>query len=516
MAIIEPTVDHIDDETLMRELRNLAGAVDKNETALNNEMAQISQRQDQVDESIAGFQSQIDANKSAIENEVVARQNADESEAEARQQADITGASLSIVSGAIQLMLNRALGAINANVTAPFIKTMELIPTATERAFKLRITYWDNTQYDTNDFVIPAGGGTDVSVTGVTIQDGTTPNSFQVQIELSDGTPISSNDYPFPEAVVNPYPTSLTLRLSGTTLNVSIGLSNSNSVSNTVDLAPLLLGYATQQWVTTALGDYATDDEVNAIGITTAGNVATVNGKTANIINSVSGQVTDGNLKITINGVESGDIPLPKTDFINDAFILPASGNSRLSAEINAVCPSFTIVNNEVVESQFIQTENAYVNINSVSGGTASFLHLKGNGNSSQIVDIHNIVTANSLAKRLSSPLTIPITRKTFPIPYQNLGGYLSALEDGNYIYHVFQVDIYVVMGTLGTTMNLFANESNPDNLPILNITKSGKSVTINSESITLDERFMTSSSATDFTPSRVYIPLFIDMFEKA
>ena len=265
MAIIEPTVDHIDDETLMRELRNLAGAVDKNETALNKEMAQISQRQDQVDESIAGFQSQIDANKSAIENEVVARQNADDSEAEARQQADITGASLSIVSGAIQLMLNRALGAINANVTAPFIKTMELIPTATERSFKVRSTYWPNTQYDTNDFVIPAGGGTDVSVTGVTIQDGTTPNSFQVQIELSDGTPISSNDYPFPEAVINPYPTSLTLGLSGTTLNVSIGLSNSNSVSNTVDLAPLLNGYATQAWVTSQLGSYATDTELTEI-----------------------------------------------------------------------------------------------------------------------------------------------------------------------------------------------------------------------------------------------------------
>ena len=314
MAIIEPTVDHIDDETLMRELRNLAGAVDKNETALNNELEQLSDRQDQVDESIAGFQSQIDANKSAIENEVVARQNADDSETEARQQADITGASLSIVSGAIQLMLNRALGAINANVTAPFIKTMELIPTTTDRAFKVRITYWDNTQYDTNDFVIPAGGGTDVSVTGVTIQDGTTPNSFQVQIELSDGTPISSNDYSFPEAVVNPYPTSVTVGLSGTTLSVSVGLSNSTSVSGNVDLAPILANYITDTELTQVQSDL--QEQISGLKLSTDGNNMTLNGDSVQIVKSVSGQVTDGNLKITINGVQSGDIPLPESESV--------------------------------------------------------------------------------------------------------------------------------------------------------------------------------------------------------
>ena len=311
MAIIEPTVDHIDDETLMRELRNLAGAVDKNETALNNELEQLSGRQDQVDESIAGFQSQIDANKSAIENEVVARQNADDSEAEARQQADITGASLSIVSGAIQLMLNRALGAINANVTAPFIKTMELIPTATERAFKLRITYWDNTQYDTNDFVIPAGGGTDVSVTGVTIQDGTTPNSFQVQIELSDGTPIDSNDYPFPTQTVSPYPTSATLALSGNTLNLTIGLSNSTSVSGSIDLAPILANYVTDTELTQVQSDL--QEQISGLKLSTDGNNITLNGDSVAIVKTVSGQVTNGNLKITINGVQSGDIPLPES-----------------------------------------------------------------------------------------------------------------------------------------------------------------------------------------------------------
>lgn len=359
MAIITPTIDHIDDETLMLELRNLASAVDKNETALNNEMAQISERQDNIEETVAGFEDSITQNtqdivtikqnittieqditalenknaeqdtaitqnETAIENEVTARQNADEAEATARANADITAVQLQIVSGAIQLMLDRELGTLNADVDAPFIKTMELIPTATERAFKIRVTFWDNTQYDTNDFVIPAGGGTDVSVTGVTIQDGTTPNSFQVQIELSDGTPISSNDYPFPEAVVNPYPTTVTLSLNETTLTTTIGLSNSTNVTGSVDLAPILATYATQAWVTGQLASYATDSEVTAIQsdlqeqisnlkLSTNNNNMTLNGDSVQIVKSVTGFFSDGNLTIGVNGINSSPINIQRS-----------------------------------------------------------------------------------------------------------------------------------------------------------------------------------------------------------
>ena len=38
-----------------------------------------------------------------------------------------------------------------------------------------------------------------------------------------------------------------------------------------------------------------------------------MNGKSALIVNSISGAVTNGNLKIIVNGVESGDIPLPES-----------------------------------------------------------------------------------------------------------------------------------------------------------------------------------------------------------
>ena len=52
---------------------------------------------------------------------------------------------------------------------------------------------------------------------------------------------------------------------------------------------------------------------MSTIGISSFGNILTVNGKSANAVNSVGGSVTDGNLKITVNGVTSGDIPLPNS-----------------------------------------------------------------------------------------------------------------------------------------------------------------------------------------------------------
>lgn len=50
---------------------------------------------------------------------------------------------------------------------------------------------------------------------------------------------------------------------------------------------------------------------MSTIGITSSGNILTVNGKTARAVNSISGSVSNNNLRINVNGVSSGDIPLP-------------------------------------------------------------------------------------------------------------------------------------------------------------------------------------------------------------
>lgn len=347
MAIIEPTIDHIDDQTVMLELRNLAGAVDKNEKALNDEMASIQESQTDLENKVNGFQDSIDQNtadittikgniqtieedittiekknteqdtsiqqntadittikgniqtieeditfieqknteqdtaiqqnasdivsaKTELNQKITAEQNARESadsaEATARANADIDLVDLTYSSGGISIKLERPEGDLEDTVYAPFIKTATLIPTTTNRAFKIQFDLYDGTQYDTNEFVIPEGGGTDVSVTGVTISAGTSPDSFKVNIELSDGTPIASNDYPFPAG--SAYPTSATLSMSGTTISISIAMSVGQPLTGSVDIAPALANYATKAELSELTGQMMNTPQ-NVIGTVT-------------------------------------------------------------------------------------------------------------------------------------------------------------------------------------------------------------------------------------------------------
>lgn len=229
----------------------------------------------------------------------------------------VTGTELSYANGQLTLKLTRKSGELSDVVDVPFFKTVTLIPTSTERAFKLQFTMWDDSVYDTNEFVIPAGGGTDVSVTGVTVEDGNNDNSFKVSIQLSDGTPIDSNDYPFPIQTESPYPTSLT-GVVGADGNITftVTMSSGSPLTTTINMnyfatVDELADYLT---IVKAEADYAKKTDVSAIGITTSGNTATVNGKSANIVNSISGRVDENNnLILNVNGVESGGIPLPES-----------------------------------------------------------------------------------------------------------------------------------------------------------------------------------------------------------
>ena len=68
-----------------------------------------------------------------------------------------------------------------------------IISGTSARSFKLDITTSDGNHIITNDFLIPEGGGTDVTVTSVTlIKDPTNSNKVKVSIGLSDGTPLES------------------------------------------------------------------------------------------------------------------------------------------------------------------------------------------------------------------------------------------------------------------------------------------------------------------------------------
>ena len=83
---------------------------------------------------------------------------------------------------------------INSNVLDMIIPYQyDLISGTTSRSFKLNIVMSDGSSYTTNDFVIPEGGGTDVTVTGIVLsKDQGDVNRFHVGINLSDSTMIDS------------------------------------------------------------------------------------------------------------------------------------------------------------------------------------------------------------------------------------------------------------------------------------------------------------------------------------
>ena len=69
----------------------------------------------------------------------------------------------------------------------------DIISGTSARSFKLDITTSDGNHIVTNDFLIPTGGGTDVTITSVTLQkDPNNANKIKVSIGLSDGTPLES------------------------------------------------------------------------------------------------------------------------------------------------------------------------------------------------------------------------------------------------------------------------------------------------------------------------------------
>lgn len=78
-------------------------------------------------------------------------------------------------------------------------------------------------------------------------------------------------------------------------------------------------------WDSVASADDLSDlqEQVTKLKLTSSGNTMSINGTNAPIVNSISGSVINGNLKISVNGIESVDIPLPESEnTFNDVSIL--------------------------------------------------------------------------------------------------------------------------------------------------------------------------------------------------
>lgn len=203
----------------------------------------------------------------------------------------------------------------------------DIVSGTTNRSFKLNITMSDGSSYTTNDFVIPEGGGTDITVTGITLsKDSTNVNRFHVGINLSDGSMIDSGFITIVDSVSGTFSDNkLVITVNGVS-SVPIGIDTTGTVydaGNGITIADgtisidstvvaLKTDIADMETKTNASATYATKTAL----ATTDTNVALAkstaddaNNKANNCIDNVS--ITDNVLTFTKTDDTHIDITLP-------------------------------------------------------------------------------------------------------------------------------------------------------------------------------------------------------------
>ena len=282
---VTSTIDRIKDTTIMRMIRKMAGVIDE-------QIASVKAVNDKLDNfNIDGVETQLAKNTSDIgqlkisDNEHTAQittldSNVDNHAREitnlkasdVKQNSDIEG--LNTLTDALTKELPTDItlyrdgtGKIRMQVIKEDNTTFDsntldmvipyqysIISGTSARSFKLDITTSDGNHIITNDFLIPEGGGTDITVTSVTlIKDPTNSNKVKVSIGLSDGTPLESGYVEMVNAV------------SGTFANnkLTITVNGVSSVPITIDTTGTV--YTQGTGIKIASGTISIDDTVVAL-----------------------------------------------------------------------------------------------------------------------------------------------------------------------------------------------------------------------------------------------------------
>ena len=92
-----------------------------------------------------------------------------------------------------------------------------IISGTSSRSFKLKIVMSDGSEVITNDFIIPEGGGSVVTITGIEIdKDATDVNKFLVKAIVNEGDPIASNAITMVDSVSGTFANNkLTIKVNG-------------------------------------------------------------------------------------------------------------------------------------------------------------------------------------------------------------------------------------------------------------------------------------------------------------
>lgn len=220
--VISSTIDKIKDTTIMRQIRKLAGVIDEQNASieavndkldnfdisgvetdiasLKTNVANLDKTVDQVEISVTENTEHLTTVDSTLDNHARnIKANTDaintlEPNVEALNKELPTEFTLYRTgSGKIQLQCEREDSTVlDSNILDMIIpESYNIVSGTTNRSFKLSVAFSDGTTAETNDFVIPEGGGTDVTVTGIALIK-LTDNTFKTCLNLSDGTPINS------------------------------------------------------------------------------------------------------------------------------------------------------------------------------------------------------------------------------------------------------------------------------------------------------------------------------------
>ena len=356
---VTSTIDRIKDTTIMRMIRKMAGVIDE-------QTADVKAVNDKLDNfNLDGVKTQLAKNTSDIgqlkisDNEhtteiTTLESNVDNHAREitaikavdAKQTSDISEMNTVVDALTKELPTEITLyrdgeGKIKAQVTKEDNTTFDsnvldmiipyqydIISGTSARSFKLDITTSDGNHIITNDFLIPEGGGTDVSITSVTLQkDPNNANKIKVSIGLSDGTPLESGYATMVNSVSGSFVNNkLTITVNGVS-SVPITIDTTGTVyspgtgikiaSGTISIDDTIVALKSD------ISDMETKTRANATFETKTNASATYATKTA--VNTLQNEVGDAFTAVAI-GTDGKSLDFTALDGQVNNIVLPSSG----------------------------------------------------------------------------------------------------------------------------------------------------------------------------------------------
>lgn len=408
-----------------------------------------------------------------------------------------------------------------------------LISGTTDRSFKIQYITMDGVTHTTNDFVIPEGGGTDVTVTSISILQGDTANDIKFQIGLSDGSMIQSNSYPIPQAAITPATTSQlggikvgtnlsvtadgTLSVDMTTIGTAAAASTiffTGDASKVTMHADSLLGSEfTEDLPQASTGGagtidaaayqklsnvpepstIATDSEISDLQDQITGlklskpnqNEIQLNGDNVTVVESVSGTVDDdGNLVITVNGVSGSGIPLPDKEL--PLIEIDTSESNQIAFALSQAVSLTLSQMNEPIFYAASKFQLPLRNMEVISKLKASRITAAAGVSTELSIYLPSI--SSSPSYKITNPITVNYSAQNLNNP--------SNIPDGSYLAIIPQII------TNRGNLYLINNEDAISRAAKIPITISGNSITCDSGSFIIEPN--TYSSISDKTSQTI------------